>query len=277
MKPLDILFNPLINLRNSIDFPLRQAFHWSRPGLKLGNEKKDNLYQNLPTAERRAAVQEAERLFNKYHLHDLHQRSTVDNYRENLYYIQLLEQACERSQASLSPDLQAVDIGPSSWFYVRGMYQFLKFWGTDAPRRVELCGYEADPYRIYSNFYSRYDHALAYCANLEEVNYIPNAYRPIPNAWHLATMFFPFIFVRDHLDWGLPQKEYHPQELLKQAWESLRPGGVLIVVNQGEDEARQQEILFGSANIETRASFTFHSILYEYSLTRHVHVAFRRN
>ena len=269
------LFRHVYSLRNRIDFALRQAIRWSRPGLHLVNEDKTSLLRHLPPASRSQALQEASVLRRAYRLEALYHLSTVDNYLENLFYVQLMETALNRVNVVLPDPLHVVDIGPSSWFYIRGLYQFLKLWNTSKPRRLDVIGYETDPYRVYSNFYSRYDHAQAYCSGLEGVKYIPSAFKPIVGKWDVALLFFPFVFLPDHLRWGLPQNTHQPLKLLEQAWASVKPGGVLLVVNQGEKEAAEQQKLFNAANIAIRAAFPFDSILYQYPLRRFVHVAVR--
>jgi hypothetical protein len=37
----------LARARNAVDYPLRQAFHWRRSGLRYPNEPKDNLFAGL--------------------------------------------------------------------------------------------------------------------------------------------------------------------------------------------------------------------------------------
>ncbi len=275
MHRLSSFFNALYSLRNRFDYGLRQASRWNRGGLALGNQPKDNLFADLPLEQRAQAEQQEAALRAQYRLEALYQHSSRDNYRENLYYLQLLQHAFERSQAALPDPLQAVDIGPSSWFYVRALERFLRLWQAPGERTLELAGYEADPYRVYQDLYARRDHALAYCAGLQGVSYIPTAFTPLAQGWDLALMFFPFVFLKDHLEWGLPQELHRPGELLAQAWESLRPGGVLLVVNQGEPENQAQQALLAAAGITPRAQFRFESPLYRYSLARCVHVAVR--
>ena len=88
-------------------------------------------------------------------------------------------------------------------------------------------------------------------------------------------MFFPFVFLDDHLAWGLPQPLHQPLALLQAAWTSLAPGGHLMVVNQGEAEAEAQQAMFAALKIAVRPAFRYHSILYSYTHVRYVHVATR--
>jgi len=273
--PLKSILDALYSAHNKIDYSLRQAVHWSRPGLRLSNQSKQNLFSGLPGQSQSAARQSAAVLLQQYQLEAIYNHSSQDNYCENLFYLDLLVQAFSRSQISLPDPVQVVDIGPSSWFYVRALHQFLRLWNSPTGRKVELVGYEADPYRVYANWHSRYDHALAYTANLSGTSYIPEPFKPIRQNWDAALLFFPFVFLKDHLEWGLPQDSHNPQKLLEQAWDSLRPGGILLVVNQGQEEAQAQQKMLASANIHVIESFEFQSLFYRYSLPRYVHVAAR--
>lgn len=268
-------FQHVYSLRNRVDFALRQAVKWSRPGLRLKNEEKRKFLHHLPPASQPRALKEASTLRQAYQLDALYNLSTVDNYLENLFYLQLMETALNRAGVALPDSLHVVDIGPSSWFYIRGLYQFLKLWNTTKPRDLTITGFETDPYRVYSDFYSRYDHAQVYCSGLAGAAYVPSAFKPVDQEWDVALLFFPFVFLPDHLNWGLPQNTHQPLKLLEQAWASVKPGGVLLVVNQGEKEAAEQRKLFQAANITIREAFPFDSILYQYPLRRFVHVAVR--
>ncbi len=255
----------LAMMYNAIDYPLRQFFRWQRPGLQFRNEPKGDLFDHLPEPDCLAA-----RLLAEYHLQPFHENSTANNYRENLYYLELLEQAFNLTPRKFSQQVIAADIGPSHWFYVQALHAWLTWWNCPEGRQVTLTGYEADAYRVYANFYSRHDHALAHMSNLPNVHYLPRRFERQPAAFDIITMLFPFVFKRDHLTWGLPLNIFSPLRLLSDAWDSLRPGGVLIVVNQGEDEHRAQRQLMAEAGIPiSTASQQGHvSPLFQYDLPR---------
>ncbi|MBU3979817.1 MAG: hypothetical protein KJ550_02190, partial [Proteobacteria bacterium] len=64
-----------------------------------------------------------------------------------------------------------------------------------------------------------------------------------------------------------------PIKLLRDVWGSLKPGGVLIIVNQGEAEHRAQKDMLLLENIRPAAAFQHLSQLYQYKLVRYVLVA----
>lgn len=268
--------NAIHIIRNAIDYPLRRFFHWRRRGLRLFTEPKEGLFNPLPPEDRLRAERLASRLLIDYQLDYLYTHSRADNYRENLFYLELILRALDAADSPLPSPLAAADIGPSHWFYVHALHAALSRWRSDPPRSLWLTAYEADAYRVYGDLYSRFDHALAHMAGLENVNYLPHAFASQPNRFNVITLFFPFVFVRDHLEWGLPQSHFAPGQLLRDAWASLESGGLLIIVNQGEAEHNAQIELLRAASIAPLAAFRHDSLLYQYDLPRFVITA-RRN
>jgi hypothetical protein len=272
----------LAAFRNALDYPLRQYFRWRRPGLQFKNEAKDRLFARLPAEARALAQATADRLLETYHLQRLFYHSRAENYRENLFYLELLESALQRVRAVLPPVVNAADIGPSQWFYVQALYGLLKWWQpvaggklSEEGRAVTLSGYEADAYRVYWDLYSRYDYALAHLRGLAEAHYQPRPFERQTGAFQFATLLFPFVFLRDHLKWGLPRPMFAPEQLLEQVWASVAPGGMLVVVNQGEAEHDAQRSLLQTAGIPVTVAFCHESLLFQYDLLRYVLVARR--
>ena len=140
---------------------------------------------------------------------------------------------------------------------------------------MTLTGFEADAYRVYWNFYSRYDYALAHMRDLPDVRFLPQKFERQPGAFHFVTILFPFVFVRDHLNWGLPRGMFAPEQLLANAWASLAPGGLLVIVNQGEAEHDAQREMLMAAGLKPVAAFCHESLLFRYDLLRYVLVACR--
>jgi hypothetical protein len=262
---------PLIDrFRNAIDFPLRQWLHWRRPGLKIRNEEKFGLYAALTEKERLSCEREAGRMLEQYHLQSFFENSSRSNYCENLFYLEVLEKTLGELGTKLAEELLIADIGPSSWFYIQAYQAFFRWWEAPAGRQVSIEGYEVDPYRVYQNFYSRYDHARAYMAGLENVEYYPVGFEQQAARYDVITMLFPFVFVKDHREWGLPDGIFQPQTLLEDAWNSLKQGGILLVVNQGENEHQKELVMFEEAGIKPAVSTCHDSLLFRYEISRFV-------
>lgn len=266
--------NWLVNFRNTVDFPLRQFFKWQRK-LTIHNEEKDQLFDHLSTKERILAGNIEKTLRHDFHLENLYQNSGAKNYRENLFYLEILIRALDTTSPQLPQTLITADIGPSHWFYIQALYAALKWWHAPEGRQIHLTGFEIDAYRVYGDFRSRRDHALAHIRNLESVEYLAQKFVKQPGAFHVITMFFPFVFLSDHLEWGLPTKMFDPAQLLIDAWQSLRPNGLLLIINQGEKEHIAQKEMLVKAGISPVKAFQHESVLFQYDLPRYVLVALR--
>ena len=254
---------------------MRQLFRWQIGVAAPSNQSKEHLWEDLPPDQRMSIQATADRLYQQYHLNYLYCHSNVENFRENLYYLSLLETAFDYIEAHLKENLNAGDIGVSSWFYVQALVAFLKWYHAPTSRQFYLTGYERDAYRVYTDMHSRYDHALSHLQGLENVKYQPKAFIPQTQYFDILFMFFPFIFVEDHLNWGLPKKHFDPAGLLNAAWQSLKKEGILMVVNQGEEEQHAQIQLFEQAGIPIRSTLRFDSPLFQYDLERYVLFAIR--
>lgn len=262
-----------MNLRNGADYPLRQFFRWRRGIVRWKNEPKEALFADLPAHERQLAEQTAQNLREMYHLDAFYHHSRARIYRENLYYLALLETALRKAELCLGEQITCADVGASDWFYVPALAALLRWYGAPQGRKVTLAGYERDAFRVYADFHSRYDHALAYLTGLEGVSYFPCAFEPHSSQYDLIFLLFPFVFMEDHLRWGLPKSTFQPSSLLAAVWESLKGGGALIIANQGLAEHEEQKRLLNEAAIPIKAAFCFTSPLYRYPLDRYVLVA----
>ena len=263
----------ITSVKNAIGHSLRQLIKRKKGIPLIPNESKQELFSHLPLNERKQADVTARQLFSDFHLNDLYENSSADNFRQNLFYLEMLERAFSEADVKIPQNIVAADMGPSDWFYVKALYAALKWWSNPAGREVQLAGYEADAFRVYPNGFSRYDFAQSYIQGLEKVQYIPEKFTRQPENYDLITMLFPFVFIKDHLKWGLPFRRFDPIKLLRDVWDSLKPGGVLIIVNQGEAEHRAQKDMLLLENIRPAAAFQHLSQLYQYKLVRYVLVA----
>ena len=64
-------------------------------------------------------------------------------------------------------NLRVLDIGSKNWEYAKGEYNFFKQFCNN----LKLDGVEIDAYRLYSNFYSRYEVAKFYIKDLDGAEY----------------------------------------------------------------------------------------------------------
>ena len=63
----------------------------------------------------------------------------------------------------------------------------------------------------------------------------------IKQSYDFVTWFLPYVVIDPMLSSGLPEHCFDPAGLLQHAWNRLRPGGILFIVNQGEKETELQQ------------------------------------
>lgn len=244
-----------------LDFPLRRFLRWRRGPWPLPAHDKRGLFSL-------AAQGEAVRLTARYALGDWPVVSSRDGYAASLFYLALLEHAFSQANLKLPRCVRAVDVGVNDWFYVRPLHAFL----MDGGREVSLDGIEIDAYRICPDRYTTIDHAEAHIGSLPNCRYLVCDALNYHEAVDIALMFFPFIFREDHRQWGLPRAQLNPARLLLHVYHLLKPGGILIIVNQGEAERDEQRRLLETNGLAITLQTSFESPLYNFDARRYVTV-----
>ena len=165
------------------------------------------------------------------------------NELENLYTKDVLNQFLDKTSRKQA---QVLDIGCKNWFYAKGEYDYFANFAKD----FILDGVELDAYRLYSNFYNRYEVAQSHIKDLKNVNYIVGNLLDINERYDYIIWFLPFVLKEPHKLWGLPEKYFYPEKLLKHAYNLLNNNGQMLIINQGDLEAETQKILFEKLNIK---------------------------
>lgn len=220
----------LDNLKNNIDFFLRQHLVFSRKNYFEKNENKDELFQG--------EVFEREKfLVGKYNLYHLKSNSTKQNYCENLYLIDIFDKCLGLNLSDFqSCCLSVLDIGCKNWSYAKAEYAFFKKYCES----LKLDGIELDANRLYSNFYSRKEAAKFYTKGLNNVNYIEGDFLMHKGEYDFITWILPFVVKNPLIKWGLPLRYFEPEQMLKKAYDSLKEDGIMLIFNQGEAEHKVQ-------------------------------------
>ena len=164
------------------------------------------------------------------------------NIKENLYTQDVLSQIFENTD---KPTLKILDIGSKNWFYAKGEYDFFQSFCND----FLLEGVELDTFRLYSNFYSRYETAKFHTIELKNTNYIAGNLLDLQGKYDYIIWFLPFVTKEPLMYWGLPQKYFCPEKLLSHAYNILENDGQMLIINQGETEAQIQKELLQNLNI----------------------------
>ncbi len=244
------------NLRNSIDFLLRQHVHISRKNYKENNEDKNSLDFTKSELELESL------LLNKYNFYYYKNNSTIPNYCQNLYILNLLDKY-------LSPvkneKFSILDVGSKNWYYVQAEYSYFKKYCNE----LNLDGVEIDAYRLYSNFYNRFEVAKYYINNLQGVNYIPNDVMNINKQYDYIIWILPFVLIEPHRFWGLPDRYFNPEKLFEHVYLLLKKNGKMLIINQGEEEFNTQKNIMSGLKYE---SLLLDNMFYKYKHERYLSI-----
>ncbi len=264
-------------LANVIKFHLRRLSKKQR-GIRFEHkESKKELFKYVDKAEQKKTFDHALELREKFHLDRFWEKTSKDNLRFNLFYIEMLDKALTLAAPRIPEILEVADIGSSNWPYVQGLHAAIKWWRSPAGRQLHLTGFEIDPYRVNEDYHSWIDHAGGHLDGLKNVDYLPRKFRAQANSYHVITIVLPLVFPQDHLDWGLPMYLFNPNLLLNNAWKSLKPGGILIIINKNRAEHLAQREIMLVEEIEPLVGFPHESIYYDFEQVRHVLVSVKGN
>jgi hypothetical protein len=277
MNPFTRFYLAYLRIKNDLDFPLRQRLLQRSAPVISSHPNTDDFLNTYPQKDRLTIGQTITRLDNLYHFESFATTHSTNEIKENYYYLSMLDEAFRKTKVIFPESIKAADIGPSSWFYVHSLSAALGWYNIPMRRNFQLTGYEIDAYRLYSDFHTRKDHAMGNMVGLQNVEFLDHGFEQHPNSVDIITMFFPFVFEKDHLEWGLPHRLFEPTVLLKAAWNSLRPGGLLLIVNQGQDEHKTEISYLNELAIPIKTAFRVEPLLYSYPLDRYVITAIHEN
>jgi len=159
-------------------------------------------------------------------------------YRLSLHVLDLLDRRL--GPAGRGP---ALDIGSQDFAYLPG----LATWGGGPWHGVEL-----EPHRRRWTLATRRAHAERLCRAFPGARYHPGSLLELQGEFDAVTWFLPFVLPAPLRARGLPERFFQPHELLTHAHRLLAPGGRMLVVNQGEEEAAEQARLFEALAIDAR-------------------------
>lgn len=250
-------------MKNRIDFYLRNLFRFSRKGYSQEPESKENLFDEKIQAKE-------ERLIRRYGLKKFRETSSRSNYCENLFVLELLD---DYLRPKRKKQLKVLDIGSKNWSYAKAEHSFFKKFTTHGNLTID--GIELDAYRVYSNFYSRYDAAKYNTKGLLGANYIVGDFMQHIGKYDYIIWILPFVSKYPHKMWGLPKKFFKPKEMLEKAFNDLTEDGIMVIVNQDEDEYILQKELFEELEIPYMPCGKFKCSFFEYKYPRYVSIVTR--
>lgn len=144
-------------------------------------------------------------------------------------YLDMLERTWSTCDLPRSVGGVVHDIGSSNFWYASALHAFF--------RPSELVGIELEGYRLYLNGYSRLDYARGYIQHLPNTQYEIGNYLHYQHQADVITAWYPFVTPRPVLAWHLPLSVLAPVDFFSQVTHNLRPNGLFVMVNQGDEEA----------------------------------------
>lgn len=205
---------------------VRSAIPWSPPASKRPvtvHAITDDL--SLDAVERLAE------LVQRYDVSGWQDVCDEDDWRESLYVLDLLDRVLPPGR----PPGRGLDVGSKNGTYLPGLATAVPI-GWDA---IEL-----DAHRRYAWGATRRAHGERMAAAFPDCRFLAGDVRELTGPYSVITWFLPFLTPTPHAAWGLPEHLFAPDDVFRHVLSLLAPGGLLLVVNQGVDEAVVQEDLF---------------------------------
>jgi hypothetical protein len=233
---------------SEISFSLRQALSFDWGNYIDKTEDKSTLFKNNP-----ALRLQASRLLDRSKtLQQVWMESSSNTIVESLTYFNWLLQFYLKYPALFDELLQTfkihphplfwLDAGAKNWSYVYGLVAFMETLGINS---YHLDGVELDVGRRLISGHTRGQVARTHAENILNATYHPGSIQDWAQPAQIITSFLPFVFEEPHCAWGLPKRFFQPMAFLEHLACLLIPQtGLLLVVNQGEEEAQEQEKLF---------------------------------
>lgn len=176
------------------------------------------------------------------------------NALENYTYLDWLDQFRAQLGEGLWPRGRiTLDVGSKNFYYAAVLQAAL--------RPASLTGLELEGYRLYPNFYSRHDYAMAYIRDLPNTRFVVGDVRSYQQPAELITCFYPFLFADTHVAWYLPLRLFDPPGQFRALRRLLAPGGQLLMCNQGQEEAAAAAAYARQAGLHCRHQMAVDSTL----------------
>jgi SAM-dependent methyltransferase len=219
-------------------FRIRRALALRRGAPTLRSAPNAPLFDHLAGSRRERALAREAELRARYDLGALREAVDAATYRENLYFLDLLDRLATphlpRAEA-----LRAIDVGSQDFRYATALERWLAHAGAPSPRRVTLDGIELDGHVLYRDLRARVDWAEAHArvTGNPAVRYrVEDFLATKERGLDVVFVWFPFVVRYALVQWGLPASAFAPERLFARAIDALRPGGLLVVVTHTHEE-----------------------------------------
>ncbi len=200
--------------------------------------------------------------FSRKNFVEKNEETLLINYLENLYVFDLLDRFFSKTKKDF---ISVLDIGSKNWSYARGEHSFFDSFCNN----FSLTGVEIDAYRLYYNFYTRYEVSKFYIKNLKNTQYIAGNLLELKTSYDYIIWILPFVLESPLKLWGLPKRFFMPEKLLAHAYSIMKDEGQMLIVNQGEKERIAQKCMLEKSNIPYEDLGLINSEFLEYKNERY--------
>ncbi len=222
----------LSNVARRLTFWLRNALPWSMPAWKLPARSWERATDRLPGPAREHAV----RLRAEHDLSRWPELLTPLEMQENLHLLDLMV----RILPTGLPGGPGLDVGSKNGSILPALI-------AASARPWDLV--ELDAHRRYIDFSTRAAHGRAIARAYPACRYLAGSVEALDGSYAVITWILPFVHEGPLRAWGLPHRYFTPQKLLRHVANLLAPGGVLLIINQGEGERDTQRELFAELGL----------------------------
>ncbi len=252
-----------------MSFWLRELVPWSWP---VSPPRGGRLRREGAAGQRLAELAEL------YRVHDLPRCCGEVELAESLYTLDILDRympPLNIATKNIDPQMPAptpvstqnvstqhrigLDVGCKSGATLPGLQVWSPGWD----------GIELDAHRRYWLGHTRRAVGEAVAATLPGCRYLAGDVRSLRGHYRRITWFLPFLFPEPLEAWGLPGRYLAPEQTLGHVLSLLEPGGFLLILNQGEEEAEEQGRLLHAAGAPAEALGKVESLLSPYKKTRY--------
>lgn len=214
-------------LFRTLAFKAREALRWSPPATVRALARSAFRARLQPGAQRR--------FDGLSHRHALEPWSALCNsiaWHESAYVLDVVSQWLPPQL----PEGRCLDVGSKNGSYIPGLV-------TAVPRGWDFV--ELDAHRRYLWGATRRAYGERMASAFAGCVFHAADVKTLEGPWAFVTWFLPFLTPAPVDAWGLPATVLEPQRLLAHVISRVKPGGALLIVNQGDDEAAIQRRLLG--------------------------------
>jgi hypothetical protein len=211
----------LRSLRHRFWYGVSARIRWSRGAFR------ETPARGLPDAPAEQA-QRIAALRNGYQV-QFELRMNAATSRNNYEYLDILDRAWAQSSLVRPCGGTVCDIGSASFWYAATLQAFF--------RPEELIGVEVEGHRLFRDGHTRIDYASGYVTELKNARFLVADYVTCELPADVITAWFPFVTPAAILAWRLPLSLLTPARLFGRIYANLHPGGLLVMVNHGPEEA----------------------------------------